>query len=61
MHHLLRREFGKDVNGDLAVEIETFERDVRRWDEQSGKTLDGDIKVSVLMGGMQNQKVKDHL
>ena len=61
LHALLRREFGKDVNSDLAVEIETFERDVRRWEEQSGKTLDPDIKVSVLMGGMQNQKVRDHL
>jgi hypothetical protein len=61
LHALLRREFGKDPSSDLAVEIETFERDVRRWEEQSGKTLDPDIKVSVLMGGMANAKVRDHL
>ena len=61
LHGLLRREFGKDQNADLAVEIETFERDVRRWEEQSGKTLDSDIKASVLMGNMANTRVKDHL
>ena len=61
LHALLRREFGRDLNADLAVEFETFERDVRRWEEQRGKTLDPDIKVSVLMGGMANPKVRDHL
>ena len=61
LHGLLRREFGKDANSDLAVEIETFERDVRRWEEQSGKTLDSDIKTSILMGNMANARVRGHL
>ena len=61
LHALLRREFGRDGSSDLAVEIETLERDVRKWEEQSKKTLDDDIKMSVLMGGMQNQQVRQHL
>ena len=61
LHALLRREFGKDPNSDLAVEIESFERDVRRYEEQSGKVLDQDVKISVLIGGMLNVKVRDHL
>lgn len=61
LHALLRREFGKDVNGDLAVEIERFEKDVRRYEDQSGRKLDDDVKMSILIGGMQNTKVKDHL
>lgn len=61
LHALLRREFGKDAMSDLAEEIETFEREVRRWEDQSGKTLDPDIKMSVLMGGMRNTKVREHL
>ena len=32
-----------------------------RYEEQSGKTIDEDVKISVLIGGMQNAKVKDHL
>ena len=58
LHHLMHREFGRDPNSDLAIEIETFERDLRRWEEQSGKTLDSDVKMSLLMGGMMNPKVK---
>ena len=46
---------------DLAVEIDAFEHDVRKWEDQSKKTLDADIKMSVLMGGMQNQQVRQHL
>eukprot|EP00959_Pyramimonas_sp_CCMP1952_P461808 9482212-Pyramimonas_sp.AAC.1 len=61
LHALLRREFGKDPNGDLAKEIESFERDVRRYENQSGKVLDEDVKISTLVGGMQNTKVRDHL
>ena len=45
-HSLLKREFGKDANSDLAVEIETFDCDVRRWEEQSGKEMDPEIKMS---------------
>jgi len=61
LHGLLRREFGKDANSDLAVEIESFEMDVRRWEEQSGKRLDSDIKTSILMGNMANARVRGHL
>ncbi|CAK0841766.1 unnamed protein product [Prorocentrum cordatum] len=61
LHALLRREFGKDPNGDLAKEIESLERDVRRCENQSGKVLDEDVKISTLVGGMQNTKVRDHL
>ncbi len=53
LHSLLRKEFWKG-----PVEIETFEHDVRKWEEQGGKSLDSDVKVSALMGGMQKPKVR---
>ncbi|CAK0906981.1 unnamed protein product [Prorocentrum cordatum] len=58
-HALLRREFGEDPNGDLANVIESFERGVRRCEGQSGKALDPDVKISTLVGGMQNVKGKE--
>jgi len=61
LHQLLKREFGKDLNADLAVEIETYEKDVRRYEEQSGETLSASVKLSIIIGGMMNQKVRDHL
>ena len=46
---------------DLAVEIDAFQHDVRKWEDQSKKTLDADIKMSVLIGGTQDQQVRQHL
>ncbi len=61
MHQLLKREFGKDDTIDLMLELETFVRDVRKYESQSGKVLDADIKMSVVSGGMVNAKVRDHI
>ena len=60
LHALLRREFGKDPNGDFAKDIDSVERGVRRCEEQGGNVLDQDVKISTLVAGTQNTTVRDH-
>lgn len=57
----LNIQFGKDQNGDLALEIDTSDRGVRRCEEQSGKTLDGDANITVLVGCLHSVQVRQHL
>lgn len=41
--------------------IENWERQVRRYEEQSGEEIPDSIKASVLSGGLANEKLRDHI
>mgnify|MGYP002810041704 CR=1 FL=1 len=58
---LLRRDFGRDGLGSLTLEVQRFEHDVLKWEVQTGKELDDEVKHGILIGGMRNDVVRSHL
>eukprot|EP00971_Amphidinium_carterae_P247848 4921657-Amphidinium_carterae.1 len=61
LQQLLRFSMGIGEESDLTHELDQFERDVRRYEDQSGETLSDNIKHSIICGNMKNQKLRDHL
>ena len=46
---------------DIPTKLAAFERTAHDCDNQSGKTVDDDIKIGVTMLGMEDMRVKEHL
>ena len=58
---LLRRKFGENSETDLAREIEAFDREVSKYELQSGDKLSDAVKHGILAGGMMNTRLREHI
>eukprot|EP00971_Amphidinium_carterae_P349252 6490921-Amphidinium_carterae.1 len=58
---LLRYQIGAGDDTDLAHEIDKFEHDVRKYEDQSGEKLSNTIRHSILCSGMQNKRLREHI
>ncbi|CAE7207180.1 RE2 [Symbiodinium natans] len=54
---ILRYKF----EGDLVSCIESFERKVREYEKQSGKDVDDETVIGIVILGVEDQTVKEHL
>ena len=55
------RRFGEHVETDLAREIESFERDFSKYEQQSSDLISDAIKHGIVCGGMAHQGLKQHI
>ena len=55
---LLKRRFGEHVETDLAREIESFERDFSKYEQQFSDLISDAIKHGIVCGGMAHQGLK---
>ena len=58
---LLKRRFGEHDETDLAREIESFERDISKYEQQSSDLISDAIKHGIVRGGMAHQGLKQHI
>ena len=58
---LLKRRFGEHDETDLAREIESFERDISKYEQQSSDLISDAIKIGIVCGGMAHQGLKQHI
>ena len=58
---LLLRRFGEHDGTDLAREIESFERDISKYEQQSSALISDAIKHGIVCGGMAHQGLKPHI
>ena len=58
---LLKRRFGEHGETDLAREIESLERDMSKYEQQSSDLISDAIKHGIVCGGMAHQGVKQHV
>ena len=61
LQSLLKRRFGEYDETDLAREIESFERDISKFEQQSSDLTSDAIKHGVVYGGMAHQGLKQHI
>ena len=54
---MLSTRFSTDVEADLPA----FEKMVRRYEQETGKTLDDQLKVGIVMNAVTDPGLKDHL
>ena len=54
---ILATKFGTDIE----AELESFDKTVRRYEMESGKTLDEEILLGIVIQGVQDQSMKEHL
>ncbi|CAE7276044.1 true, partial [Symbiodinium sp. CCMP2592] len=54
---LLSSKFGDDVEGDLAA----FEKSVRRYEQESGKTLDEEMLLGIVVNGLKDSSLQSHI
>ena len=54
---LLSSKFGDDVEGDLAA----FEKSVRRYEQQCGKTLDEEMLLGIVVNGLKDTTLQSHI
>ena len=54
---LLSSKFGDDVEGDLAA----FEKSVRRYEQESGKTLDEEMLLGIVVNGLKDTTLQSHI
>ena len=55
------RRFGEHVETDLAREIESFERDFSKYEQQSSDLISDAIKHRIVCGGMAHQGLEQHI
>ena len=48
-------------SSDIEEELEQFENMVRRYDAETGKALDDTMKLGIIVNGLQDSGLKDHL
>ena len=60
LQSLLKRRFGELDETDLAREIETFERDISKYEQQSSDLISDAIQHGIVCGGMAHQGMKQH-
>ena len=58
LQSLLKRRFGEHDETDLAREIESFERDISKYEQQSNDLISDAIKHGIVCGGMAHQGLK---
>ena len=58
---LLKRRFGEHDETDQAREIESFERDISKYEQQSSDLFSDAIKHGIVCGGMAHQGLKQHI
>ena len=46
---------------DIESELESFDKTIRRYETESGKTLDEEILLGVVVNGLQDQSIRDHI
>ena len=46
---------------DIESELESFDKTIRRYESESGKTLDEEILLGVVVNGLQDQSIRDHI
>ena len=61
LRSLLTRRFGEHDETDLALEIESFERDISKYEQQSGDLISDVIKHGIVCEGMAHQGLKQHI
>ena len=61
LQSLLKRRFGEHDETDLAREIESFERDISKYEQQSNDLISDAIKHGIVCGGMAHQGLKQHI
>ena len=61
LQSLLKRRFGEHDETDLAREIESFERDISEFEQQSSDLISDAIKHGIVCGGMAHQGLKQHI
>ena len=48
-------------SSDIESELELFEKNIRRYEQESGKTLDDEIVLGVVINGLQDNSMRDHI
>ena len=48
-------------SSDIEQELEQFEKMVRRYDAETGKALDDTMKLDIIVSGLQDSGLKDHV
>ena len=61
LRSLLNRRFGEHDETDLALEIESFERDISKYEQQSSDLISDAIKHGIVCGGMAHHGLKQHI
>ena len=61
LQSLQKRRFGQHDETDLAREIESFERDISKFGQQSSDLIGDAIKHGIVCGGMAHQGLKQHI
>ena len=61
LQSLLKRRFGEHDETDLAREMESFERDISKYEEQSSGLISDAIKHGIVCGSMAHQGLKQHI
>ena len=56
LQSLLKRQFGEHDETDLAREIESFERDISKYEQQSSDLISDAIKHGIVCGGMAHPR-----
>ena len=61
LQSLLKRRFGEHDETDLAREIESFERDISKYEHHPSDLISVAIKHGIVCGGMVHQGLKQHI
>ena len=48
-------------SSDIESELEFFEKNIGRYEQESGKTLDDEILLGVVINGLQDNSMRDHI
>ena len=49
------------TSSDVEAELELFEKTIRRYEAESGKTLDDEVLLGVVINGLQGSEVRNHI
>ena len=61
LQSLLKRRFGEHNETDLAWKMESSERDISKYEQQSSDLISDAIKHEIVCGGMAHQGLKQHV
>ena len=51
----------KFSGNDLESELEGFEKNIRRYEQESGKTIDDQMLAGIILNGIQNTELRSHI
>ena len=61
LHSLVKRRLGEHDETGLARKIESFWRDISKYEQQASRLISDAIKHGILCGGMTHQGLKQHI